>query len=118
MKSILRNVDTIKLEGCGCGLFNAPLPKIMKAKEAPNSNDTCHSYVLLAFLHCTSFTVHDQSAQLSQYRGYDMGRKAEDWLSIVSEGVIFLFTQTDSVEYQSSPSGTSSFFPARKTTGA
>jgi hypothetical protein len=115
MKSILRNVDTIKLEGSGCGLFNAPLPKIMKAKEAPNSNDMCHSYVLLAFLHCTSFTVHDQSAQLSQDRGC---RKAEDWLSIVSEGVIFLFTQTDSVEYQSSPSGTSSFFPARKTTGA
>jgi len=90
----------------------------MKAKEAPNSNDMCHSYFLLAFLRCTSFTVQDQSVRLSQYRGYDMGRKAEDWGSIVSEGVIFLFTQTDSVEYQSSALGTSSFFSARKTTGA
>jgi hypothetical protein len=38
-----------------------------------------------------------------------MGRKAEDWGSIVSEGVIFLSTQTDSVEYQSSPLGTARF---------
>ena len=90
----------------------------MKAKEAPNSNDMCHSYVLLAFLHCTSFTAHDLSAQLSQYRGYDMGRKAEDWGSIVSERVSFLFTKTDAVEYQSSPFGTASFFLTRKTTRA
>lgn len=86
----------------------------MKAKEATNSHDMCHSYVLLAFLRCTSCTVQDRSARLSQYRGCDMGRKAEDWGSIVSEGVIFLFTQTDSVEYQSSALGTASFFSARK----
>jgi len=47
-----------------------------------------------------------------------MGRKAEDWGSIVSEGVIFLFTQTDFVEYQSSALGTASFFSATKTIGA
>jgi hypothetical protein len=103
MKSRLSHVDTTKVEGSGCGLFNAPLQKIMKAKEAPNSNDMCHSDVLLAFLHCTSFTVQDQSAQLSQYRGYVMGRKAEDWGSTVSEGVIFLFTQTDSGKYEFRP---------------
>ena len=118
MKSRLRHVDTIKLEGSGCRLFNAPLQKIMKAKEAPNSHDMCHSYVLLAFLRCTSCTIQDQSARLSQYRGCDMGRKAEDWGSIVSEGVIFLFTQTDFVEYQSSALGTASFFSATKTIGA
>jgi hypothetical protein len=65
MKSRLRHVDTIQLEGSGCGLFNAPLQKNMKATEAPHSNDMCHSYVPLASLHCTSFTAHDQSAQLS-----------------------------------------------------
>jgi hypothetical protein len=47
-----------------------------------------------------------------------MGHEAEDWGSIVSEGVIFLFIQTDSVKYQSSPLSTASFFLARKTTGA
>jgi len=66
MKSGLRNVDTIKLEGSGCGLFNAPLQKIMRAKEAPNSNDTCHSYVLLAFLHCTYIIYCTRSVGAAQ----------------------------------------------------
>jgi hypothetical protein len=108
MKSRLRHLDKMKLEDSGCGLFNDHPQKHMKAKEAPNSNNMCHSYVLLAFPNSTLFSSCTRQVGATQYRGYDMGRKAGEWGSTASEGVTFLFTQTDSVEYQSSPLGTAS----------
>jgi hypothetical protein len=94
MKSRLRHLDKMKLEGSGCGLFNNHLQKNMKAKEAPNSNNMCHCYVLLAFPNSALFSSCTRQVGVIQYRSYDMGRKAEEWGSTASERVIFLFTQT------------------------
>lgn len=92
--------------------------KIMKAKETPNSNNMCHSYVLLAFPNCTLFSSCTRQVGATQYRGYDMGRKAEDWGFDCQRGSDFSLHSDIFCRILVLSIGYSQIFLARKATGA